>query len=149
MLDSKFWRTVGIDVVACYRKHIFDPGGGGRNAKDVYGVSYLKYTDEYRKAKSSGKLFRQASSFKASKAPVLTSDLARDFKAFRLHSSGFGFGAIAQRGKIKSLAKMGRVITSNSKPIPDKCSKFLLREADKYVKRELKKTKGKTFNIGK
>ena len=143
MLDNKFWKSTGIDVVACYRRHIFDPDGGGKSARDVFGQKYDKYSDDYRTAKKTGKLFRQASKFKDSKAPVLTSDLARDFKAFKSHSTGFGFGAIAQRGKVKRLTSMGRIITTRQKPIPEKCSDFLMDELDKNVKGAFKKIRKK------
>ena len=43
---------------------------------------------------------------------------------------------------------MGRVISTDRNPVPDKIEKFILNEADKYVKKELKKIKGGTFNIG-
>ena len=139
MLDAKFWKETGIDIVACYRKHIFDPDGGGKGAKDIDGQSYKKYSNDYRDSKRTGKLFRQASSFKDSNAPVLTSDLARDFKVFKSHSTGFGFGAIAQKGKVKQLAQMGRVITTKQKPIPEQCSELLMKELDKDVKGAFKK----------
>ena len=155
MLDAKFWKSVGIDTVACYRKHIFDPDGHGRNANDVFGDPYDKYSGKYKEAKATGKLKRQASKFKDSRAPVLTSDLARDFKAFSSHSTGFGFGATSQRGKVKQLASMGRVITTDQKPIPDKCAEFLMDELTKDVKGAFKKLRKKikrkkiNINIGK
>ena len=143
MLDAKFWRDTGIDIVACYRRHIFDPDGGGKGATDIHGNSYKKYSQDYSVSKKTGKLFRQASAFKDSNAPVLSSDLARDFKVFKSHSTGFGFGAIAQKGKVKQLTAMGRVITTNQKPIPDKCSKLLMDELDKDVKGAFKKIRKK------
>ena len=143
MLDAKFWRTTGIDIVACYRRHIFDPSGGGKDAKDINGVPYKKYSQEYGSTKKTGKMFRQASAFKDSTAPVLSSDLARDFKIFKSHSTGFGFGAVAQKGKVKQLAKMGRVIYTDQKPLPDKCNKLLMKELDKDVKGAFKKIRKK------
>ena len=96
-------------------------------------------------------MFRQASAFKDSTAPVLSSDLARDFKAFKSHSTGFGFGSISQKGKVEQLAKMGRVITTRQKPLPDKCSALLMKELDKDVrgafKKIRKKLSGKKINI--
>ena len=148
MLDAKFWRSTGIDIVACYRRHIFDPDGGGKDAKDIHGNDYKEYKNpqdpySYGNRKKTGKLFRQASAFKDSTAPVLSSDLARDFKAFKSHSTGFHFGNIAQKGKVKQLAAMGRVITTTQKPIPDKCSKFLMDELNKDVKGAFKKIRKK------
>ena len=147
MLDATFFKKYGPELVACFRRAIFDPDGHGKKARDVYGKPYDKYSPEYAKSKRGGKMFKQASRFKDSKAPVLSSDLALDFKWRGLISTGFKFGTLAHGGKVDHLAKLGRVISSDSKPIPDKCSKMFMNLADKYVKRELKKTKGQTINI--
>ena len=163
MLDAKFWESVGIDTVVCYRREIFDPDGHGRNAADIYGDPYREYNNpedenSYGVRKRSGNLYRQASKFKDSNAPVLTGDLAlsiKGFKKFKSHSTGFGFGSVTQKGKIKSLAKKGRVIYTKQKPLPDKCSKFLMKELDKDVNDEFKKIrkairrKKININIGK
>ena len=37
MLDKAFLNELGKDVRDKYRKLIFDPAGGGKGAKDVYG----------------------------------------------------------------------------------------------------------------
>ena len=152
MLDAQFWRKTGIDVVACYRRHIFDSSGTGSKARDVFGNRYPDYKSEkYKEAKRTGRMFRQASKFKGSNAPVLSSDLMRDFKAFKSHKTGFGFGATAQRGKVKSLARKGRVLYTDQKPLPDECSQFLMNELDKDVKGAFKKIrraiKRKKINI--
>ena len=54
---------------------------------------------------------------------------------------------MAHGGKVESLARMGRVISTETKPVPDKIIKYIMTEADKYVKKELRKIKGRTFNI--
>ena len=64
MLDAEFWRSTGIDIVACYREHIFDPDGGGKKARDIDGNSFDKYSTEYEESKKTGKLKRQAKKFK-------------------------------------------------------------------------------------
>jgi hypothetical protein len=92
-------------------------------------------------------MFRQATEFKNSTAPILSSDLLRDYKLQGTSSSGFKFGFATRGGRVEHLAKMGRVISTESKPIPDKIAKFVMAEANKYVKKELKKTKGQTFNL--
>ena len=146
MFDAKFWKSVGIDTVACYRRHIFDPDGHGEDAKDIFIVRYKEYSKKYREAKKTGSLNRQASHFKNSNAPVLTGDLAlsiKGFKKFGSHSKGFGFGSVSQRGKIKQLAKMGRVIYTDQKPLPDKCAEFLMDELTKDVKGAFKKIRKK------
>ena len=158
MLDAKFWKSVGIDTVACYRRHIFDPDGHGAGAMDIHGDPYKDYSEDYREAKKTGTLNRQATDFKNSNAPVLTGDLAlsiKGFKKFGSHATGFGFGSISQKGKVKQLAKMGRVIYTDQKPLPDKCAEFLIDELTKDVKGAFKKIRKKikrkkiNINIGK
>ena len=147
MIDRAFFAKNAANIVARYRKHIFDPAGGGSGAKDVFGKSYPSYTTKYSIAKRSGDIKRSATKFSGSTAPVLTTDLMRDFQGFNLISSGFRFGTPTQGGKVANLAKKGRVIATESKPLPDKVAKYVMDQADKYVKSELGKIKGRTFNI--
>ena len=147
MLDAKFFQKVGPDIAACYRRYIFGSADGGKSARDIFGKKYKPYSPEYREAKQTGKLRRQATQFKDSTAPVLSTDLLRDIKYYGTFSGGFGFGALSARGKINHLAKMGRIIATESKALPDKCSKKIMKEADKYVMKKLGKIKGRTFNI--
>ena len=44
MLDKKFFNELGKETSLMYRKLIFDPKGGGKNAKDVYGQGYKSYS---------------------------------------------------------------------------------------------------------
>ena len=141
MLDRKFFLELSKDVVPMFRKHTFI------NALDVNGKKFKGYSTDYGIAKRTGKMFRQATEFKNTTAPVLSSDLLRDYKLQGTSSSGFKFGFATRGGRVEHLAKMGRVISSESKPIPDKIAKFVMSEADKYVTKELGKIKGGTFNI--
>lgn len=144
MLDSKFFRKINAEVIMRYRKHIFDPAGGGKGAKDVYGKSYKGYSSGYSKAKKTGQLKRQEAKFSDSNAPVLSGDLYKDFQLIKLGRSGFTFGNLARQSTVKYLSGMGRKITAENKPLPDKVGKYIIAEANKYVKKELKKiTNGK------
>ena len=147
MLDSRFFRKINAEVIMRYRKHIFDPAGGGKGAKDVYGKSYKGYSTGYSKAKKTGQLKRQDEKFKDSKAPVLSGDLYKDFQLIKLGKSGFTFGNLARQSTVKFLSKMGRVIMAENKALPTKVGKYIMDQADKYVKKELGKIKGGTFNI--
>ena len=147
MLDSKFFRKINAEVIMRYRKHIFDPAGGGKGAKDVYGKSYKGYSSGYSKAKKTGQLKRQDEKFKNSTAPVLSGDLYKDFQLIKLGKSGFTFGNLARQSTVKFLSKMGRVIMAENKALPTKVGKYIMDQADKYVKKELGKIKGGTFNI--
>ena len=145
MLNTRFFRKISADVVMKYRKHIFDPAGGGSGAKDVFGKAFKAYKASYKK--SSGNLKRQSSKFAGSKAPVLTGDLLKDYQFVKYLKNGFAFGFPTEGAKVKRLAELGRVISSNKQPAPKSVEKFIMREADKYVKKELGKVKGGTFNI--
>ena len=141
MLDGKFFIGLAKDVVPMFRKHTF------MDALDVKGKKFKRYSTKYGEAKWSGILKRQATEFANSTAPVLSSDLLRDYKLVKITSSGFQFGFPTQGGKVINLAKMGRVISSEADPIPKKLDKFVMKQADKYVNKRLGKIKGRTFNI--
>jgi hypothetical protein len=144
MLDKKFFLKYGPDTVAKFRKHTFI------DAKDVFDKPFKKYSTEYGDAKRANKFKRQATEFASSTAPVLTSDLLRDFKMIvKPNNKGFGFGTVAHGGKVERLAKMGRVITADNQPVPDDIEKWLLRNGNKYIDKKLKKIKGFKVKIGK
>ena len=170
MLDLGFFKKINVNVVARYRKHIFDPAGGGRGAKDVYGKPYKGYSGHpskwtsmsmkksarnlipkggisYSDAKKTGQLKRQDEKFKNSTAPVLSGDLYEDFQLRKIGNSGFSFGTVAWGSTAKFLSKMGRNIATEKKPLPDKVATYIMDQADKYVKKRLGKIKGRTFNI--
>tara|TARA_R110000824_G_C15066662_1_gene662997 strand:- start:140 stop:595 length:456 start_codon:yes stop_codon:yes gene_type:complete len=151
MLDSKFFRKINAEVIMRYRKHIFDPAGGGKGAKDVYGKSYKSYSSGYSKAKKTGRInslgVPQHQKHKDSNAPVLTGLLMKDFQLIKLGKSGFTFGNLARQSTVKSLSKMGRVIMAENKALPTKVGNYVMKEADKYVNKQLGKIKGRTFNI--
>jgi len=150
MLDRSFFDILVKELPMQYRKYIFDPAGGGAKAKNVEGGEYpQRYSEPYGTNKKSGLLKRQHSKFKGSFAPVATGDLLKDFAASNsgFVSGGMGFGFITDMGKVKSLTKSGRPIATESKPLPKPVGKWIMKEADKYVKKELGKIKGRTFNI--
>ena len=141
MLDSKFFRELAKDVVPMFRKHTF------MDALDVKGKKFKRYSTKYGEAKRSGILKRQATEFANSTAPVLSSDLLRDYKLTKTMQSGFQIGFPTQGGKVLSLAKMGRIISTNADPLPKSVDNFIMKEAEKFVKKKLGKIKGRTFNI--
>ena len=148
MLGKDFFKKNAQDIVNKYRKHIFDPAGGGSRAKDVYGNDYPStYSEPYGTNKKNKTLPRRNAKFAGSNAPVLTGDLFKDFGGFDLTGDGFKFGTPTRGGVVKNLDKLGRTISSSRKPIPEKVEDFILDLADKYVKAKLGKIKGRTFNI--
>ena len=165
MLDKAFLNELGKDVRDKYRKLIFDPDGGGKGAKDVYGKEYAGYKNpqdpySYGNLKKTGELSGidgtpQHKKHKDSRSPVLTGQLMNSFDSVGSHSNGFGFGTVTQKGKVKSLANMGRAVSTNEKPVPDEVAKFIMKEMTKDVKGAFKKIrkaikrKKININIGK
>ena len=138
MLDKKFFK-IGANVVAKFREHTFT------KALDINGKKFKGYSSEYGAAKRGNKLKRQATEFANSTAPVLSSDLLRDWKLRKVTNKGFSFGTVAFGDRVDHLAKMGRVISKDGKALPKDIATYLMNEADKYVKKELGKTKGWTI----
>ena len=150
MLDRGFFKILVKDLPMKYRKHIFDEAGAGSGARDVHSKPYpQRYSEGYLKAKRAGKLKRQHDKFAGSFAPVATGDLFRDFRADAsgLLGDGMGFGFVTDLGKVKSLAKSGREISTKQQPLPKPVIDWIMDEADKYAKKEWAKNKGGTYNI--
>ena len=167
MLDSKFFRKVGPKVVAKFRKHTFI------KALDIDGKKFKPYSTRpskwvtmsmkaearkglpkegisYAAAKKTGQLKRSVPESKKNTAPILSSDLLRDWKMVSNIGTldvGFRFGTISHGGKVAHLAKMGRVIAREGKALPDKISEYLMKEAEKYVQKKLDKIKGGKVDI--
>ena len=142
MLDKKFFFKLAPNVVNMYRNHTFSKG------LDVNGKKFKPYSIKYSKAKKSGKLKRQSSKFKNTTSPVLTGDLMRDFKVKKIKSDSFSFGTVTHGGKVEGLSKLGRNISTSSTPIPKKIQKFIIKEADDYFMKGMKKNfKDKKINL--
>ena len=147
MLDKGFFQILVRELPMQYRKYIFAPDTG-RGAKNVFGKSYPAYSPDYADAKKTGQMKRQAESFAGSTAPVLSGDLLKDFIAAQgLVSHGMGFGNITEMGKVKSLERQGRAISTNAQALPKPVEKWIMAEADIYAKKEWSKIKDRTFNI--
>ena len=133
MLDKKFFRELAPNVVNMYRKHTFEKG------LDVEGKKFKPYSIKYGQRKKANKFKRQSSKFKNTTSPVLTGDLFRDFKVKKIKSDSFSFGTVTHGGKVEGLNKLGRNISTSSTPIPKKIQKFIIKEADDYFMKEMKK----------
>ena len=130
-----------------YRKYIFAPKSG-MGAKNVFGKAYPPYSSKYGTAKKTGQIRSQAESYAQSRSPVLSGALLNDFTAAQgLLSDGMGFGNITEMGKVKSLERQGRAISTESRPLPKPVEKWIMAEADKYAKKQWAKNKGGTYNI--
>ena len=143
MLDKIFFLKVGPNVRDRYREHIF------KKALDVFGKPFKAYTSKYGQRKKANKFKRQASQYAGTKAPVLTSDLLRDYSLIKTASRGFQIGWTTLGARVEALKKMGRVLTSKSQPMPDGVIRYLHSEAHSYIKKRLGPNKTTTYRIGK
>ena len=143
MLDKIFFLKVGPNVRDRYRDHIF------KKALDVFGKPFKAYTSKYGERKRANKFKRQASQYANSNAPVLTSDLLRDYSLIKTMSRGFQIGWTTLGARVEALKKMGRVLTSKSQPMPDGVIRYLHSEAHTYIKKRLGPNKTTTYKIGK
>ena len=146
MLDKKFWLDIGKHVVSRYREFIFDPVGSGAGAKDVFGSPYPQYSQGYGIKKRSGTIksggIPQDAKFKNSNAPVLTRSLMNDFKLRNTSADGFTFGTTSWGGKVKNLERLGRVISSDRKALPDKVVDYIVEQAESYGEKWWKRKGG-------
>jgi len=152
MLDKTFFLKIGPNVRDRYRKHIFGSDASGQyvqQAKDVFGRKFKSYKPKYSQRKRADKFKRQASSFKDSTNPVLTSDLLRDYSLIKTMSNGFQIGWTTFGARVEWLKKMGRVLTSKSQPLPDGVITYLSKEAHKHIKKRLGPNKTTTYKIGR
>ena len=143
MLDKIFFLKVGPNVRDRYRDHIF------KKALDVFGKPFKAYTSKYGERKRANKFKRQASQYAGTNAPVLTSDLLRDYSLIKTASRGFQIGWASLGARVEGLKKMGRVFTSSRQPLPDGVIKYLHNEAHSYIKKRLGPNKTTTYKIGK
>ena len=143
MLDGTFFLKIGPNVRDRYRKHIF------QDAKDVFGKPFKAYKSKYGQAKRANKFKRQASQYANSKAPVLTSDLLRDYSLIKTSTNGFQIGWITFGARVEHLKKMGRVLTASDQALPKGVETYLSTEAHKYIKKKLGPNKTTIHKIGK
>ena len=130
-INANFFRRLGANVRDRYREHIFG------KAIDVHGRTFKGYSDTYGTRKRANKFKRQASNYANSKAPVLTTDLLRDFTLISAGKGGFQVGWASQGAKIKWLAKVGRELTTSRQPFPEKLNKYMEREVFKAIEKSL------------
>ena len=133
MLDRKFFEKLRKDVIPMYRRHIWI------DEKDVNNKKFPKYSTAYSIAKKSGKLKRAAKKWKDSTAPALSGDLHNSIDQIETRSDGFKFGTTVYGARVKNLAKMGRLLSTDKQPLPEKVEKFIDKEANQYVNKRFEK----------
>ena len=133
MLNRKFFNKIGPNVRDRYRDHIF------RKAKDINEKKFSsEYSAKYKQKKSAkGKGFIGGYPINA---PVASGQLLNDYGMIGSpKSTGFTIGWSIFGARVEWLKKLGRVLTTPKKPLPDKVLKYLTTEASKFIKKETNK----------
>ena len=149
MLDKKFFDSIDAEVVEKYRRHIFV------GAKDVKGRKFKGYSKLYGEKKRAKAFKVQWDKYANSKAPVLTGGLLKDFNktGVKTSSTSMEFGWSIFGARVEQLRQMGRVLTSKENPMPKGVLSFVLKEANNYVGKGIKKrfgnNKTRIHRIGK
>ena len=115
LFNNKKMRILGAELVNAIRKVTFNKS----NPKMSNDAPFPQYTSKsYESRKKAGKLRRQDSGYKNSKAPVLTGDLWRDLThSTNPRKNEFSVGWNSHAYKIDHLSNMGREITTKQNPV--------------------------------
>ena len=145
MLDRKWFSEVGKEIRKAYRTHVFT------KALDVNDKPFSSnYNPKYKALKQAGKLPRQRG--KASKiyAPIVSTDLLRDFGTiYKVTDTGFEMGWSKYGDRVEKLRILGRELTTKEDALPKSVVKILKHETDKCIKKGLGGNKTTRHKIGK
>ena len=138
ILGKRVWTNIAKNARDMYREEIFDKG------KNVYGGKWWggSYSDEYRTAKATGGIKRQAEAYKNKVTAVLTGETMKDVEGhLKVKRNGFEIGYPSMGGRVASLRRRkprDGALTTKDKPLPDKVSKYIRNAYSKAVGKSLK-----------
>ena len=146
MLSHKWFKEVGTQIREAYRTHVFTEG---LDVNDKPFSSTYK-NPKYKALKQAGKLPRQRG--KASKiyAPIVSTDLLRDFGTiYKVTDTGFQMGWSTYGDRVEKLRKQGRELTTKEDALPKSLVKTLKHETNRCIKKGLGGNKVTRHKIGK
>ena len=146
MFDRKWIKDVGLEIRKAYRTHVFT------KALDVNDKPFSSNykNPKYKALKQAGKLPRQRGKPSKVYAPMVSTDLLRDFgKVYKVTDTGFEMGWAAYGDRVEKLRKMGRELTTKEDALPKSIVKNLSQLADKEIKKKLGGNKTTRHKIGK
>ena len=129
-ISGSFWRTLANSVIKKVKS-------GGKKGKGAEG-SFKKYSASYKKRKAGGKFNRQSST---SVKPdlTLTGDMWQDFQVIDVDKKGAIIGWASEGDKVEWAEKTGRAITTDKNPVAPKIQKYILKNIDKELEKNIKK----------
>ena len=142
LLSRKFFSGLSKTIRRDYVKHTFN------KSKDVFGKGFKQYSLEYGIKKKANKFKRQAGAFASSTAPVLTGDFMNDAKPFSTQNSA-GVRWASYGSRVNHLSKMGRKVTDQKQPFPEKIIKMINTKVKSEIKRKLPQETKVKIKFGK
>ena len=140
---TSFWKTLGDEVAERIRIHTTVGG------KDVDNKGFKKYSTKYADAKAAGKFKRQSSK---SRKPnlTLTGDMMRNLQTRSSTKDNVIIGWSGTNAeKVRWNEDMGRTVTTAKKPVHKGIERFIDKQINTTIDRNIKATnETKTFVIG-
>ena len=140
---ASFWKKLGDEVAERIRVHTTVGG------KDVNNKNFKGYSSGYAIAKASGRFKRQSSS---STKPnlTLTGDMMRNLQTRSVTNESVIIGWSGTNAeKVKWNEDMGRTVTTERKPVSKGIERFIDKQINATIDRNIKATnETKTFVIG-
>jgi len=143
-LKPSWWKRIGDEVSDKIRVHT------QKKKLDVDGKGFGSYSSKYAKAKRDGKFKRQSS--KSTKPDLtLTGDMMRNLQVRTATPNGVVIGwSGTDAEKVQWNARQGREILKDKKPLASDIERYIMRELDKQIEKNLKAVEDtKTIIIGK
>ena len=138
---KSFWKKLGDEISDKIRVQTTKSG------KDVFNKTFKAYSPDYKKNKASGKFKRQSST--STKPDLqLTGDMMRNLQTRGATPDGVTIGwsgTLAQR--VQWNDDMKRTVTSTSKPLSDKITKFVENQLGRITDANIKKYASKPINL--
>ena len=141
MFSLNFMQKMSFKTRKAYVDQIFEKG------KDVFGRPFKAYSKDYGEKKRANKFKRQSGGYANKIAPVLTGELKNDTKPFATLNS-FGIRFAAHGGKVVSLNRSGREMSSENQPFPKNILKTIEQDVGKEISKKFKNKTTKT-TLGK
>ena len=140
---ASFWKKLGDEVAERIRVHTTVGG------KDVNNKTFKGYSSGYAIAKASGRFKRQSS--RSTKPNLtLTGDMMRNLQTRSATNDGVIIGWSGTNAeKVKWNEDMGRTVTTERKPVSKGIERFIDKQINATIDRNIKATnETKTFVIG-
>ena len=142
---ASFWKKLGDEVADRIQVHT-------KKGKDVNGVNFKRYSKNYADAKSNpDRKFKRQTSFSKKPDLTLTGDMLRNLQTRSATNESVIIGWSGTNAeKVEWNAKMkDRVITSDRRPVSKGIQKFIDKQINVTIDRNIKATnETKTFVIG-